>query len=440
MRGISLFLRHRFRALIRLLLPPVPLQPGELWLLVVLSGAMFVGVYDLTLNSLALKHVQISLGMHDADVGRYAALMRLGVLPAMLLALASDVYGRRRMLMISIVGVILSSLATSLVSTPEGFASAQFCARIFIAAEDFLTIVILVEVLRPALRGWGLGAFGAMGALGGGFAAALFAFIEVVPGGWRTLYVIGVIPMIGIAWYRRSIPETGRFVAQRAVRGAPNALDVWRPLVALFRDYPGRLLVMASIAGPFGFSFVPATFFMSKFMQDNLGLSPGEVSFMFIMTAGVPLMGNVVAGSFSDAYGRRRTMVAGILLAAIGAFLLYSTTIVWVAVAGWIIMLFAYLGVDILIGAMGAELFPTSYRSTASAARAIVVVVAAAAGFYCESLLFPIAGGHAGAILSLLLAAPIGGLVAWRFLVEAATRDLEVVSPERRTMMVPEAR
>jgi len=417
---------------ISVLLPPVPIKAAELKLVLLLSAAMFVGVFNSMLDGLALKHIQNSIGMHDSDVGGYVAIIRLGVLPAVLLAMASDMYGRRRLLMITIIGVMLASVATAFVTTPGEFVTAQFFARMFAVAEDFLSIVVLVEELRPELRGWGLGAFGAMGAVGAGVAAALFAFIDVIPGDWRTLYVLGTVPMICIAWFRRSLPETQKFTAQHGGRRPPRAIDAWRPLIALFRDYPGRLLVLAAIAGPFGFALSTSLFYVSKFLQEAHGFSPAEVAMTYLLPAGIPLMGNFVAGKYSDLIGRRRMLASGFVIAGLGALVLYTAASSWLTIAGLLLTMFAVFGLDVLIGALGAELFPTSYRATSSAARAIVLALSAAAGLMCESMLFPLVGGHAQAIVLLLITVPIGGLVAWFFLVETATRGLDSVSPEKR--------
>ena len=110
--------------MISVVLPPVPIKAAELKLVFLLSAAMFVGVFDSVLDGLALKHIQNSICMRDSDVGRYVAFIRLGVLPAVLLAMGSDLWGRRRFLMITIIGVMLSSVATAFVATPEGFVTA----------------------------------------------------------------------------------------------------------------------------------------------------------------------------------------------------------------------------------------------------------------------------------------------------------------------------
>ena len=53
--------------------------------------------------------------------------------------------------------------------------------------------------------------------------------------------------------------------------------------------------------------------------------------------------------------------------------------------------------------ALGSELFPTAYRSTASAARAVTATIGAALGLALEGPLFAMAGGHGAAISWMLV-------------------------------------
>ena len=57
----------------------------------------------------------------------------------------------------------------------------------------------------------------ALGALGHGVASLAFGFIESLPGGWRALYAFGAVPILLLAWLRRTLQETARF---RAAAGA----------------------------------------------------------------------------------------------------------------------------------------------------------------------------------------------------------------------------
>ena len=46
---------------------------------------------------------------------------------------------------------------------------------------------------------------------GGGVASIAFAAIALLPYGWRSLYVIGSVPILLVGLLRRYLPETKRF-------------------------------------------------------------------------------------------------------------------------------------------------------------------------------------------------------------------------------------
>ncbi len=100
-------------------------------------------------------------------------------------------------------------------------------------------------------------------------------------------------------------------------------------------------------------------------------------------------------------------------------------------VPAWILMIFCGLGAGVTLSAFGSEMFPTSYRSTASGARVVVATLGATLGLALESVLYQIVGSHWIAIPMLVtigLAAPL--VIATTF-PETAGRRLEEISPER---------
>ena len=51
---------------------------------------------------------------------------------------------------------------------------------------------------------------------GGGLASLVFAAVNLLPYGWRAIYVIGALPLFAVATLRRQLPETERFAAQES--------------------------------------------------------------------------------------------------------------------------------------------------------------------------------------------------------------------------------
>jgi hypothetical protein len=92
------------------------------------------------------------------------------------------------------------------------------------------------------------------------------------------------------------------------------------------------------------------------------------------------------------------------------------------------VQLFASTGVNVLFRAVGSETFPTSYRSTACAAREILGTLGGVLGLAIEGSLYLATGSHAAAITGMTPVMLISPLIV---LPETSGRVLEEIAPER---------
>jgi MFS family permease len=332
---------------------------------------------------------------------------------------------------VTILGFTLFTALTALAQSPAQFMALQFLSRVFIAAEGILAIVVIAEEFSARSRGWGIGVVGAMGALGHGVASIVFALVNVLPFGWRAMYLLGIAPLLLLAWFRRSLQETHRFEEHRRKRRhAYDVAEAVRPFRNLVHMYPGRMLAMCAALFPVAFVFETAGLFASKTLQQVHHYTPAHVTLLYL-TAGVAApIGNILAGVLGDRFGRKWIMIAGLLANAGAVALFYNAGGFWIPLA-WSLSIFTSTLVIVLFLALGAELFPTSYRSTASGVRAVVSTIGAALGLFVEGVLYDRLGSHAAAITAMLVVTPIAPIVAALFLPETASRELEEISPER---------
>lgn len=403
------------------------------------AAVSFFENYDLYLFSLNLKQIQAELAIAEADVGLLGAIVRAGALLAVFLAIAADRYGRRLLLLITVLGYTLATGATALAPNAELFVVFQVFARCFGTAEILIAAVVIAEEFAPEHRGWGIGALGALQACGAGFAALMFGFVEYLPYGWRSLYAVGLIPLLLIAYWRRAMPETQRFAKietskpEKALNENSQIQSVRQPLLKpvseLFSRHPRRTAGLFIAAFGLALAGSTAGFFAPKYLQDVHEWTPAGVAMLNLFGGMFAIVANPLAGWMSDRLGRKPITILFTSMFAVAALIFYSATGVFVPLL-WVVLIFSVMGSDVTITSYGTELFPTRFRSTATGFRSGVATLAGILGLTSVSLLYVIVGSNWIAISLLCGLSIIAPLAVWWLLPETAGRSLEEISPD----------
>ncbi len=405
--------------------PPVPIdRRTERIFLLVGAAAVFAG-FDVNLYGLATSQIQASLHIAENEVALTAAYFRIAAIFAMLLAASADLVGRRRLLLFTIFGQAVFTLATAFAVDHRSFVAVQFLTRVFGYAEEMLLFVVIAEEIAAKARGWANSTMIAFYFTGAGLAAGLFAAVNLLPGGWRALYVIGSIPIFLVAFLRQGLPETKRFESQSGSglkRGAILGL-----LKDIARQYPGRVATVIIAAAAFGFAISPATLLAQKYMQDVYHYMPGQVSLILIPGGLVGLGLTIAAGRLSDRIGRKPMAIAMTALAGISFFFFFNNAPGWSVPLLWVLGFFGFFAGDTLIAGFALEIVPTHYRATVGGLRYAIEIGAGAAALALEGVLYDGLGGHGPAIQWLLASIPIT-MIAVLFLPEPAGKTLEEMS------------
>ncbi len=387
--------------------------------------------YDLYLFQLNLKQIQADLAIAEGSLGLLGSAVRAGALLAIPITLAADRLGRRRLLLATVVAYTLLTGATALAPNMATFVVLQFLARAFAIAETLIAVVVIAEEFPPAHRGWGIGALGAIQACGAGLAGAAFGFVDLLPHGWRDLYLVGLVPLGFVAYWRRTLPETERFqeVQRRRSETEEQATLSIAPMLQLLRDHPVRLWTLMIAVLALGIAMSPAGFFAPKYLQDVHGWTPAAVATLTVLGGMFGIIGNPLAGWLSDRHGRRP--VASLFATGFAVVTLAFYGLMGLLVpALWIPLIFCMMGTQVTLAAFGAELFPTAQRSTASGLRAGAVEVGGMAGLAAVSVLFVSLGSNWAAVMVLAGAVLVVPVVVWIAFPETARRTLEEITPD----------
>jgi len=415
--------------------PDVP-EPQVQTLGVVALALLFEN-YDQAMLSAALKQIAEGLGVAESDLGSLLGYVRLGAVPAFLLIPFGDWIGRRRLFLTSVIGLSLATFASGFAATTLQFVVLQMLSRTFMVTCSAAAFVIITEELPRQHRGWGIGILGALGSFGHGLGLLLFAAIDVLPYGWRAMYVVGLTPLLLLPRFRRRVGETDRFRRGRAARGAaPGWAAGWgAPLVRLVRAHPLRALTvgligaLASAGHGAGFSFA------AYYVQAEHGWTPSQFTAMAFVAGMAGIVGHPFAGRVADRRGRRPV---GFLL--FGAYPLLAVAFYhgpgWVLPFLWIPLIFALTG-GITIGrALSTELFPTSYRGTSAGWLQLTDALGAAAGLFLVSW-GTAAGSSNTPMITWVVFATLGAGLLVLMLPETGRRELEDISADPPASAAP---
>ena len=403
-----------------------PFSPRQWRVFAISTTAGFFDNYDTALLSLALRQIQRGLGIAEARLGAILSLIRLGYLASLALSPMADVFGRRQLLLYTIVGYTIFTAATAAAPRTSAFVAAQFVARAFSGAEATVSLVILAEEVDAAVRGWALGMQGALSISGYGLAAAVFAMIGIIPFGWRGLYALAVLPLALIIPLRRILPESRRF--ERAHRGQATEPAILAPLRALLRSYPLRLCSIFAVVFVGSMAGGAVGFFVPKYLQEVHHWSPARVSSLYVFGGALGIIGNIFSGRVSDRFGRRVVGPLFIAMEAVLAYQLYTigtrpVVILWI---GW---LFCDQAGVTMTSAYSAELFPTSFRAAAAGALYVARFAGGAVGLLGEGMLYSIMGSHWAAIRILSTCWLVSATLMYLLFPETAQRELEEIAP-----------
>ncbi len=422
-------------------LPPflgrVPeMPPATVRLLGVISLALLFENFDQATLTAALKQIALSFAVAEADLGRTLGFVHLGALPAFLLVPFADRIGRRRLFLVSVIGISVASGASAFAGSIVQFVALQMVARVFMVTCSAMAFVIIMEEFPAAHRGWGIGIVSAVGTFGVALSLLLFAAIEWLPFGWRSMYALGILPLLLLPMFRREIRETRRFSQHRddrAAEGQGQALSSlagwWRPIWSLLSAYPGRAVGIGLI-GAFSAAGHSSVYnFSSYFVQSVHGWTPGNYTVMMMVSGLVGIIGFPFAGRLADRTGRRR---AGFVLFA--AFPLLSLIFYhgpgWALGLAWVPIVFCLTGGSTIARALGGELFPTSYRGTAAGWLQLAEAAGRSGGLFLigagTARAIDIASMISGVAFAAMLAAVV--LLA---LPETGQRELEEISADR---------
>lgn len=394
--------------------PPDQLNERQARTLALLAMASMSATFANTLFTQTANFAADTFGIGDRGQGIGGAVVRLGVLIALPLAVLADRLGRRRTIVLAAWLAPLCCALGALAPSFWALVASQTVARPMGIALSLLAGVAAAEDMPRNSRAYAVSVLALSAGLGAGVAVAALRLADVGDDGWRLIYLLSLMWLPVAVSLMRQLLETRRFETVHRIAQPLNRR---------------RLALVACVALSSNLFVAPASFFQNRYLDDIRGYSGGGIALFTLLTGTPASLGLVFGGRLAETFGRRMLII---VCTPVSATLLVLGFVaegpwMWAAVlGGGLLAAIAYPAYQVY----RAELFPTGNRGRANGWISTTALLSGSVGI----LVVGWARDHGfsfGHIMAVMAAGQlVAAFLAFRYYPETAHLELEQLNPE----------
>jgi SHS family lactate transporter-like MFS transporter len=282
--------------------------------------------------------------------------LAMRALGAFIFGRLADHYGRRPLLMLSILSYSILELLSGLAPTLATFLILRALFGIAMGGEWGIGSSLTMETIPPHWRGW------VSGLLQSGYPAGYFlatisfyAFFPLV--GWRGLFIIGAVPALLVLYIRRNVPESPDWNARQST---PRI-----PIGTVLRQHAGLTIYAVIMMTAFNFfSHGTQDLYPNVFLGVQHHFDHSTITAIALIYNVGAVLGGIAFGALSQRIGRRAAIVLAALLSLpVIPFWAFGTTPLVLGI-GAFLMQICVQGAWGVIPAHLNELSPPAIRAT----------------------------------------------------------------------------
>jgi AAHS family benzoate transporter-like MFS transporter len=378
---------------------------------------MFAEGYDLAIYGAVLPALleYPAWALSPAQAGSIGSYALIGMLiGAVCVGTATDIFGRKKILVFCITLFSIMMVLSSIASSPEMFGLFRFIAGLGCGGIIPTASALTIEY-SPIKRRSLMYAIMYTGYAFGGVFSALISMFFLEEYGWRLLFMIGAVPILAVPFIIKFMPESIDFLIAKGRRAEAERIgnrynislesiiqkqsdkgqegkSKSNNVATLFAKQNIRATMFFWITFFFGlFMIYGLTTWLPKLMREA-GYPLGSSLGLLLMLNLSAVFGSLLAGVAADRWGSKKVIFISYLLAGVSISLLSIKTSMFilyglVGVAG-----FGTIGTTLILNAYISKYFDAENRATA---------LGWALGF-----------GRIGAILAPIL---VGLFMSWKF-------------------------
>lgn len=394
-----------------------------------LLGGMAYWGFVTTANGAVAPYLARSFGLGDDQIAWAFGWIALGAAGSFALSRNVDRLGRRRMLLVCLMSLPVTSALTSLAPQLVLYVLLQIASASLAGGLLAAIVVMVAEELPPAERARGQGLAGTAGALGTGAAFIAAPLAGELFGSWRWVWAAAVLPGLLLMATRGCLPESGLWREAVARGETTRAKDLFS------RRYRVRTIGLLLTSALGGMAFAAGHSWLFYYPVRSLGVAPPAATGLILVAGGIGLAGFWIGGRLSDRWGRRATFAAMSVIGSGGYlvyFLLPLERPLWVIGglgAALALANVASSASDVALRCSMTESLPTRLRGSLQGGFAACTSVARIASGICIAALTSEVGG-VGPAVAFVVALSMLGIPAFLALVpETAGLRLDALRP-----------
>lgn len=351
------------------------------WMSILFEG-YDVGVMGAVLPTLA-EYKQWSLT--PLELGALSSYALVGMFfGAFIIGTLSELYGRRRMLLICVCLFSLTMLGAALAPTPWFFGIMRFIGGIGLGGVIPVAAALTIEYSPAEKRSFNYGIMYSGYSLGI-LSAALVAIWLLEHFGWRSVIAFGALPLLLIWPMARILPESLEYLSNKGMhiqaQTLADKLDI--QYQAPVQQHPQKQSIKDIVAVVFAWRYLRATtcFWVALFcgmllvyglntwlpsIMRKEGYNLGSSLTFLIVFSFASALGGLFLGKIADRYGVRGSVSFFFLLGAIGVGALIFKQNIYV---NYLLVAFAGVGsisAALILTGYIANYYPANVRASAT--------------------------------------------------------------------------
>lgn len=358
------------------------------------------GLDDLNVMFLAFSMSSIvsTLGISQTQGGWIATITNFGMLlGGLVFGVLADRYNKYKVFKWTI---IIFSIATGLIFFTENIYYLylmRFIAGIGVGGEYGVAVAIMAGIVEPKKMGRVSALNGIAGQVGSIFSALLAGFVAPIFG-WKGLFLLGLLPLILVAYMHFAVDEA--IISNRRVAKntdvKPEIKELFATPILAHQTIALMLMTTVQIAGYFGMmNWLPTI------MQESLGVSVKNSSTWMIATIIGMCIGMLVFGQILDHLGPRLAYSIFLLMSAASVYLFQFANSALTMIIGGMIVGFFVNGMFSGYGAMTSRLYAGRIHSIANN---VILNVGRAVGGFSSVIIGKILDSSSVSMVMLFLA------------------------------------